>query len=93
MFRTTLFFVFVLNTVFYIIWLLDICRVTNIFHLYNSTTNTLGPVQVMLPGVVFFCVWVVLAVLTVKNLKWRLRRDLKRACSTEHDWRLVKNCV
>jgi hypothetical protein len=54
MFRTTLFFVLILDTIFYTIWLLDISHVTNVYHLYNPITNTLGPVQVLVPGILFF---------------------------------------
>jgi hypothetical protein len=93
MFRTTLFFVLLLDTIFYTIWLLDISHVTNVYHLYNPTTNTLGPVQVLVPGILFLIAWLALVVLAMRNLQWRIRRDLRRVCKTEQEWALVKHCV
>jgi hypothetical protein len=53
--------IYTLNTVFYILWLLDLCRVTRIFHLYNPTTGILGVVQVVVPGITFLLVFDTLA--------------------------------
>jgi hypothetical protein len=55
--------IYTLNTVFYILWLLDLCKVTHIFHLYDPVTGTLGVVPVVVPGIIFLLIFDITAFL------------------------------